>query len=87
MDPREERGIAIAKRCNIVKKGFFYMVPSQSSSVKYTVVLSETTPFCSLPGPRNPWGPLQAYFCRAVCTQSPTEPGRNGNRDRDVDRY
>lgn len=39
MDAREERGLAIAAKCKITKKGDAWLVPSQSQDgEKYTVV-------------------------------------------------
>jgi transposase/predicted nucleic acid-binding Zn finger protein len=37
MDARQERGLAIAARCRVVRQGMGWSVPSQSSATKYTV--------------------------------------------------
>ena len=34
---REERGLIIAAKCKLAKKGPVWLVPSQSSNAKYTV--------------------------------------------------
>lgn len=49
MDPREQRGLEIAGRALIVKRGEFWMVPSQSGKGRYTVTFDRGLPFCSCP--------------------------------------
>jgi transposase len=46
---REQRGLVIAATCKIVKKGGVWLVPSQSSSTKYTVCLDGDQPHCTCP--------------------------------------
>lgn len=48
-EAREQRGLAIAAVCKIIKKGNVWVVPSQSGKGKYTVDADEQTPYCSCP--------------------------------------
>lgn len=49
MDPRQERGLAIATRCKIDRSGQFWIVPSQSGKGKYVVKLDGEQPHCNCP--------------------------------------
>src|SRR5437016_10303846 len=53
MDAREQRGLEIAARCKVVRRGLGWSVPSQSGSGKYTVTglprAMEGGPRCSCP--------------------------------------
>ena len=50
MDAREERGLVIAAKCKLVRKGDVWIVPSQSdSNDKYTVRPDGETPHCTCP--------------------------------------
>ena len=50
IDPeRQAKGIEIAATARLVKKGASWLVPSQSQSAKYTVVLNEEGGFCTCP--------------------------------------
>lgn len=49
MCEREQRGLAIAAVCKVVRKGPVWVVPSQSGEGKYTVCPDEQAPYCSCP--------------------------------------
>jgi len=49
MNAREQRGLAIANQCKIVKSGQRYLVPSQSNPGCYSVFPSKTEPRCTCP--------------------------------------
>jgi len=52
MEPRQERGLAIANRCYIGQEKGFWLVPSQSSQGRYRV-LDGDHPTCSCPDYEN----------------------------------
>lgn len=49
MNEREQRGLQIAARCKLTKKGEAWLVPSQSGQGKYTVCLDGEQPKCDCP--------------------------------------
>lgn len=49
MCDREQRGLAIAARCRIARKGGVWLVPSQSGHGRYTVSPDASEPHCSCP--------------------------------------
>ena len=48
-DPRQQRGLEIAATARIVKKGGFWIVPSQSGNGRYKVNHESETPHCTCP--------------------------------------
>lgn len=49
MDPRQQRGLEIAARCKLTRKGDAWMVPSPTNGEVYTVRPDPQTPHCSCP--------------------------------------
>jgi hypothetical protein len=49
LDPREQRGLIIAAKCRLKRKGNVWLVPSQSSGIKYSVTPHPTEPHCTCP--------------------------------------
>ena len=47
MDARQQKGMEIASKSNITRKGNLWLVPSQSSGSQYTVDLSADAPRCT----------------------------------------
>jgi hypothetical protein len=49
LDPREQRGLIIAAKCRLKRKGNVWLVPSRSSSLKYSVTPHPAGPHCTCP--------------------------------------
>jgi len=59
---REERGLVIAAKCKLTKKGQVWLVPSQSSNAKYTVCPDKAAPHCSCPDHETTGGKCKHIF-------------------------
>src|SRR6185437_4931038 len=49
MDAREQKGLEIAARARIEKRGSYWLVPSQSANGTYQVTMAEDGPRCTCP--------------------------------------
>src|SRR6266542_4075015 len=83
MDGREQRGLEIAARCRVVRRGQRWSVPSQSGSGKYTVTglpfaAAGELPRCSCPDFELRAQPCKHIYAVRIVIQRELDFGKDG---------